>query len=579
MQAAPFAFEDPAAESAGALRAVHWMCLATLLALGALFRVGLVERLAPQRPEPDAYYALQLDVMTGHVPGGATARGKAEQLYGAYPTFVVSPLAALLGERLYTPAPLDAPLPAHLAAAARPLVAVRTWCAALCVLGLLGVFFLAREFVAPRAALVACAFVTFSLLHLVYSHQARPHAPHMTFQVWALWAAVRYLRRPSTARLALAGLTLWAGFASLQTGAFLAPAIALAVAFSATTKARKIAAAATAVSAWLLSKPFHVGGVELSSDGISMASGGHAIELAELNGGGVWPTWRVLSEQEPSASSLALVGIVALFVAYRSGATAMRPWLVLAGYAAPYLAFALLNESTRDRYLIPLLPFFALLAAFALERFAAFIPTRGRLAWGLMASAALALPVHDATLYWRTAARDDTLTQAAGWIQAQPVETTSRIVTSPYIVLPLAATRSALESIPRRSADESAWNRYQLSLGAPPSAAPLFDVRPFTPRREGKDGAEEALLARLDELAPTLIVVELSNRQRALPWHARFEALVREHGERVASFAPETDEPPKSELLEYGDVVGLRSRLRAASRMGPPLEIYRWMRR
>ncbi len=578
MQAASSALQDPAAESVGATRAIHWSCLALLLALGALFRLGLVERLAPQRPEPDAYYALQLDVLTGHVPGGPTARGKAEQLFGAYPNFVVRPLAALVGDQLYQPAALDASLEEHLKAAARPLVAVRTWCAALCVLGVLGVFFLAREFLAPRSALLACALVAFSLLHLVYSHQARPHAPHMSFQVWALWAAVRYQRRASPARLAAAALTLWAGFASLQTGVFLAPAFALAVVLSGGLRMVKTTAAAAALAAWLLAQPFHVGGLEVSREGISMASGGHAVELSELDGGGFGPTWRVLSEQEPVASVLALVGLVALLAA-RGGAQHVRGWLVLASYAAPYFAFALLNQATRDRYLIPLLPFLAVLAAFALQRVASLAPSRSNLLWGLLAGASVALPAHDATLFWRTAAREDTLSQAAAWIAAQPAEQRARIVTSPYVVMPLASTRAALASVPRRTAEESAWLRYQLALGGDPAGVELCDVRPFTPGRDGKDGGEEALRERLEELAPTLVVLEPSNRQRSLPWHASFEALVRERGVRVASFAPETEGPPRSELLEYGDVVGLRARLRAANRMGPPLEVYRWTER
>ncbi len=576
MQAASTALEDPAAGADGRTRAVHWLCLAVLLALAALFRVGLVERLAPQRQEPDAYYALQLDVLTGHVPKGPTARGKAEQLFGAYPTFVVRPLAALVGEWPYAPAALDAPLEAHLDAAARPLVTVRAWCATLCVLGVLGVYFLARELLSARAALVACALVSFSLLHLVYSHQARPHAPHMSFQVWALWAALRFQRRPTPTRLAAAALALWAGFASLQTGAFLAPPFVLAIVLSSGSRARKAAALASIVVAWLLAQPFHVGGVEVSSDGISMASGGHAVELSELNGGGVGPTWRVLSEQEPTSTSLALAGLVALLASGRRRSSHARAWWVLASYAGPYLAFALLNEATRDRYLIPLLPFLALLAAFAVERAARLAPSHPRLAWGVLTTASLAMPVYDATLYWRTATRDDTLSQAAAWIAEQPAEQRLRVVTSPYVVLPLAATREALDGIARRTADESAWIRYQRALDGELVRVAHFDLRPFTPGREGKDGDEASLRARLDELAPTLVVLEPSNRQRALPWHTRFEALVRERGVRVASFAPEAVDPPRTELFEYGDIVGLRARLRAASRMGPPLELYRW---
>jgi hypothetical protein len=306
-----------------------------------------------------------------------------------------------------------------------------------------------------------------------------------------------------------------------------------------------------------------------------MASGGHAVELSELNGGGVGPTWRTLRDNEPVAGVLAALGLLLLVHRGRDLAQ-VRSWCVLAAYGAPYVAFALLNEATRDRYLIPLLPLMAVCAAFAVERAARRIAPHADVTRGLLAAAALALPACDAVRYWRTASRPDTLEQAAAWLAAQPDAHRARIATSPYLVLPLAATPEALQSVPRRTADESGWIRYQRASPGPLSGAVRYDVRPFIPGRDGRDGEQESLRARLNDLSPTWVVLEPSNRQRSLPWHVAFEALVRANGERVARFDPDDEDPARTELFEYGDVVGLRARLWGARCMGPPIEVYRW---
>jgi hypothetical protein len=556
--------------------AAHYLLLVLLLALAAWSRVGLAGRMAPQRPEPDAYLALQLDVLTHNVPSGKVAREKAERLYGAYPDFLVRPLAALTGPAAYARAPLDAPLAEHLEAAARPLVTVRAWCAWICAAGVLATYLLARQWLAPRAALVAASLVSFSLLHLAYSHQARPHAPHMTFAALALAAAASYAAKPSVVRLVLAGLALWAGFASLQTGVFLAPAFFVALLVARTSWRGRLAALVVLGAAYGLAQPFHAGGIEFSSEGISMSNDGHAVDLSELNGRGVFATWSALWGNDPVLLVLALLGVAVAIVTARPPSGAPRTWLVGAAYAVPYLAFALLNESTRDRYLIPLLPCLAIAAAIAVESAAKRAERRSELLGAGLVLAALAAPVLHGLRYVFVARQPDTLQLAAAWLERQPNADQARIVTSPYVVLPLAWRRAALDDAPRRIADQSAWLTYQLELEGAPAATALFDFTLFTPAREGRDGDEEQLRARLDALAPTYVVLEPSRRQRSLPWHAAFERVVRAQAKRVALFEPDGEDPPRDELFEYGDIVGLRSRLSGAHAFGPPLEIYLW---
>jgi hypothetical protein len=307
-----------------------------------------------------------------------------------------------------------------------------------------------------------------------------------------------------------------------------------------------------------------------------MSNDGHAVDLSELNGRGVFATWSALWGNDPVLLVLALLGVAVAIVTARPPSGAPRTWLVGAAYAVPYLAFALLNESTRDRYLIPLLPCLAIAAAIAVESAAKRAERRSELLGAGLVLAALAAPVLHGLRYVFVARQPDTLQLAAAWLERQPNADQARIVTSPYVVLPLAWRRAALDDAPRRIADQSAWLTYQLELEGAPAATALFDFTLFTPAREGRDGDEEQLRARLDALAPTYVVLEPSRRQRSLPWHAAFERVVRAQAKRVALFEPDGEDPPRDELFEYGDIVGLRSRLSGAHAFGPPLEIYLW---
>lgn len=550
---------------------VQWALLALILSAAALVRVGLADRMAPQRPEPDAYMLMQYEVFAGRL-----AREDAPEQFGFYPTLLSQVVAAATGATPFELAPPQATSAEHLAAAARPLVTLRTWLAWICAAGVAGVFFLAREVAGARAGLIAAACAACSLLHIVYSHQARPHAAHMTFQVWALYFLLRQLAQPTAVRVLATSIAAWLCMSSLQTGVFLGPALVVGAVFARSTHLIRVLALLGPLAAFGAAQLFQVGGIEFSSDGISMSSAGHAVELRELNGGGFEPTWNALAGCDPALLALASMGavvIVAGAVSRRRASARPIAALTLAAYALPYLAFALLNEATRDRYLIPLLPFLALLAGLAVEAGM----RRAKAAAPAVVLLALALPVHDATRYYVLASRPDTLEQAAKWLAEQPDAKQARITTSSYVVLPLRYSQSALQHASRLFfSSVSPWLAYQLRLGESASADEGFDLRPFTAGRTRKDTDRVDVEARLQQLAPTYIVVEPSRRQRSVPWHLIFEQAVEANGTRVALIEPDGDDPPRDELFEYGDVAGLRARLAKARCMGPPLAIYRW---
>jgi hypothetical protein len=557
----------------------QWIALALIVALAGCLRLGAVDRLLPQRPEPDAHIQYQLEVFTGHSP-----RDQAPPHFGFYPTFLARTLAWCAGKDLYSVAPPQAPLEAHVAAASRPLVALRTWVALIGTAGVAWVFLLARKLLGPGWALGAAAFLALSLLHNVYSHQARPHAAHMTFQVLALFLLLRQIERPSAASVIAAALGAWLCLSNLQSGVFLLPAYALAGLFAPSSWRLRALAAGAAGVALLASRSFYVGGIQISASGISLApAGGHPISFAELDGSGVAPTAGFLWGYEPVLAVLAplglLLGAIDLARGWRSlGRSRALALASLGAYFLPYAAFTLLNRETRDRYLLPLLPLLALLALYALKRLAALAPQgwRGRVS-ALVCLVALVLPAADGARYWRWVRADDSVERAAAWLAANVPDERTPVVVSPHYMPPLRYSREALaENAAYPMAGVAPWLLYQMRAGPIPPERAQYFIRPMSPLALVEDRPGSDLEQVLSKLAPAYVVLDLSGPQRALPGHRTFEEIVRRNATRVAVFGPEGEGAPDEELLAYGDTTRMRARLRRAEMAGPPLEIYRW---
>ncbi|MBK7875193.1 MAG: hypothetical protein IPJ77_05500 [Planctomycetes bacterium] len=89
-------------------------------------------------------------------------------------------------------------------------------------------FVLARSFLPPWPSLLAAAWLATSLNHLLFSQEARPHAPHLTFVLLALVATLALARRPGLARSLAAGGACALACATLQTGGFTLAALVAA---------------------------------------------------------------------------------------------------------------------------------------------------------------------------------------------------------------------------------------------------------------------------------------------------------------------------------------------------------------
>ncbi len=565
-----------AARSRPHLSGLEGLGLALVTLFAVLTRVAVVDQLLPQRVESDAHILIQLKVFAGLI-----APDQIPPHYGFYPTFVARTLHWIAGRGMFDPAPRDASLAEHLQAAAAPLVALRTWIAWAGVAAVPATFFLARKFQSARGSLVASAFLACSLLHGIYSHQARPHVAHLPFALLALILLLGWIERPSVVR-ALGALTAaWLCMSNLQTGVFLLFPFVCAALLTPVTWRARCAAGVGFAAVFVLSRVFYSGGIRVDASGVSLAPSGHPIPFDALNGAGVVPTARFLWGAEPVLTALALVGmalVLARLAPILGGDRLRRTGLLtLAAYFLPYLAFTLLNQDTRDRYLLPLLPFLAMLASFALERgLAPRAPANAALAW-IGCALALVFPAREAWKLRQLGLAPDTLELATRYLLEQPDARGARIVTSPFVVLPVRGTPEALATYEGTGlASASPWISYQLAHCMAVNAPDSVDVRPYPPGEMAKEANSEHVLAMLRELDPDYVVLETSSRQRYLASHLEFEAAVRAHGTRLAMINPEWIDPGSEELLEYGDSYELRARLRRATALGPPLEIYRW---
>jgi hypothetical protein len=448
---------------------------------------------------------------------------------------------------------------------------------------LLGTATLAVVYLTGRLAygrvvgLVAGALLAVDLLHVRDSHWVTTDVPLAFLVALATLHALRYWKT---------GRRLDAGAAGLVTGlatsmkypgglAFLALLAAHAARRPAARHGRRVvgrdtlAAAAVAVAAFFAGTPFalltpvafvrgvldelrEVHTVQFGNEADAPGLFFHlAYSLPEAMG---WPVYL-----------LALVGL-AWALAVRGPREA-----ILLAFAAPYLVVIVTWSSRFERYAIPLLPCFALLAAATAVRGVGRLVERGRLArpWPQAALAVavallLAPALARSAAYHQLLGRPDTRELGSDWITRQ-VPPGARIALEPYSVsLPIA----------RRQVRE-----------APATLAGLQQAPPAGPGG-GPVGRDDGYwLVRLDTYDLDRLVrdrveyVVLSGfvyqRHRQAcdrhPAPCRFYAELEARSRLVFSASP----GPEDATLRVGDIYSPLTRLRERRHPGPPIRIYR----
>lgn len=454
-----------------------------LLALSAWVRLTGIDYLLPSFIEPDAHIPVQVELIET-----AAVDPEENSNYGKYP-LLLAYVAAACTPRVEWDTPATASLAEHIAVAIHPVVRVRLVVAALSLLLLPATFGLAR-LVMPRGwALLAAALAGTNLLAVNFAVQARPHGAAAGLAVLGVLACVHLRRRPRAGSYLLAALGLAAAFGSLQSG--VAVFIPLAVAhFLADHRSGRVRhlwwlwlIAAAAATVFLL-YPFLLEGAATPGGGVSVSGAkldqsGHKIFLDRFNGKGV-PVllWSVWSWDPVLAIGAVLGGIVWLWdlvSRHRSPCSApLADRAVLLSFALPYAVVIGMYQRSYERFLLPLVPFLACLAAWGLWRL---LSGRRPLLVTAVLTGVLAFPTVVVVRFAQLRSWPSTYEEAAAWMSESVDPESETVYLSLPMTMPLRSDGISLsEEKARFPGRDLGWYSYQDAVGDP-VAGPAFRTR------------------------------------------------------------------------------------------------------
>lgn len=514
---------DPS--SAGAPRATSTRVL-VLLALvvvgGAWLRFTGIDWLLPHYPEADVVkFSAQIDALRTGAAGE-----ELEVNLSSYPSLV--PRVAVLAPKLATP-PAGAPLAEHLRAAAGEVVRLRGASAVLSLLAIVATFFLARRFVGSWPALAAATFVATSGLALWFAQQARPHAAACGTALLAVLAALRLQRHGRVRDYVGVGLAAGLAVGTLQSG--LAVGFPIVAAFllrereaRRTRWAWAFASAALFAGVVFLFFPFLFveqpqAGVDTRIEGESVSMFGHIVGLGLFNGGGFRVVANALRGYDPWIAGLAALGVIVALAAlargtFRLDSAHKRELAVVLCYVVPYLVAIGLYQRTYQRFVLPLIPYLAVFAAYFMARAARALAGRAAsaqkaaLAAALVAVCALGPQLYAAIRLVHGRAAPDTLTQTADWIRAH-VPPDAHIAFVPPLQLPLGVDGAGVEQelVPLAKYAKP-WFRYLTRLPAAQRPEPAFHLRPYAIDDAGRAAALADLDTYMRSVPARFVVIE-----------------------------------------------------------------------
>lgn len=449
-----------ASESPAAGGARVGLSCAVLFALALGLRLVGLDYLLPHAPEPDMYLAYQAEAI--HAGDGSL---EGHPIWGKYPHLLPRLVAATAGGPGEPPGlPVDGPADAsfgnlreaHLRHATHWAWWTRLWSAVLSSLGVPLTYLLARRFLGERGGWLAALLLATCLLHLCLSQQARPHGPLGTALLACVIGGLAVVDAARRAEFASFPWKRWAGFSALvflavgmlHNGLAAGPLVVAVWWFAGGPKRFKrmgswlLPAAATALAIGLF-YPFlwsETGGgenVAVGEEGVVQA--GHEVRLSWFSGGGFADLAKAVSDYDPWLGGLAaLGGLLALAQlatgGWTAGERARRDLVLCLSLALPYLLVVGLFERSYPRFATPLLPFAALLGAYALLRVG-----RRPLVLGTAALLALLPPTVQVARKLQLNLRPDTYELLYGELRREGVLDRPSILIEPSTVPPAIA--------------------------------------------------------------------------------------------------------------------------------------------
>lgn len=572
-----------------------FLCLAVAVLVGsAALRLTGLDWLLPSMIEQDAHIPVQVRLMEHATDDPARVLD-----WGAYP-HLVARLTLLLTPSEASIAPTaTTELAAQLDRACWPVLRVRLIVALLSLLAVPATWLLARLWLSRPWSLVAAALMGTSLLALHFGGQARAHGAAAGLDALAVLACVHLRRRGNLPAYGLAGLAVAAAVACLQSG--FATLLPLAVAHAGLARERgrgrrqhlllalPLACVALAVLAFY-PFVFEQGAGESAAylgagEGI-VQQAKHKVFLDKFNGMGFLLLGRDLWHWEPALAVASALGAACWIFGRRRAVAGARPSdrLVVLSFVIPYALVVGLYERSYERFLLPLIPFLAVLATWGLARCVdAVEPARKRAALGVaLAFALLALPT---AVAWRLAAArraPSTIEQAADWV-AGNVSPATPIVTGRTFSLPLPRTKAS-EALDARVVPDMGlgWTSYQRRLAADARPAPAWPLSwiPFTTLDDLRNRLSKGIRPWIASLPAELCVSEVFTGDRVATELSIVTLALRNQCETLVRLSPDANPRDWETPLVYqdettGPVAPMAWRVLHAERLGPVIEIYR----
>ncbi len=555
-------------------RIIGALVLITLVAFA--LRWPAVHRMLPHNPEPDAFLVLHAQQLDGDpaLPIGW-------EFSERYPTLLT---------RIFASIPQREPLPGltgdaleqdDLACAAAPYVHGRTVILLLSILLIPLTWIVARRFVTPGAALIAAWLIATSSLHALFSTQARPHGAEATLCLLSVWGALRILDRPSPLRIAIGALLASLAIAGLQSGLFTLFPLCMAL-FLAEGSTRAKWLRAGIVPAIALASAFWAYPVlpHIDSTGVHLGgAGGHEFFFSQLNFHGLAVATTLFFGHDPFllvATLFALALSIGWLVRHFSNLLrGRRPTLAVAlAYVVPYFALICVSEEIYERFLLPLLPWCAILSAWAWIPFFDLNRTSRTLASTIRALALISLliPLVPLIQFARVAFRPDSLEEASSWIHAHvPIQ--DRLIGNPYLSPPLRFDPATLESLRSDgSARSNVWIAWQM---AHPRTEPGVKLTPLPAIVARAPETDPQLDAWIEHESPHWVILELSRRMSQLPAVRRIQAWADSHGDIVYDSTGTAPDVLDKGLIDYQSIIDFVPRLMRTRTFGPPIRIWK----
>lgn len=335
------------------------VCLLALSLAAAALRMTSLGYELPTRQDPDRIIVTQGIAFDKALPGEDVG----PYVSPLYPHLLGRILGALPGA--LTPAVSNpASLQEHLKAASAPDTTARRLIAFLSSLLVPASFLLARRFLGPKPALLATGLTASSMLLVYYARQARPHGALAFFCVLSLLAFMWLARRGTLTSYIAAGIAAALAIGTLHNGAAVLPALGTALLIRWRTDGLRswpkllIPVAFVAASIRFF-YPFVFGGTLMSY---------RKFPVNVFDGGGFGVIGASMVGAEPVLTILLLLGVVLGTLRLRrvwgEGSTELRnDLLVVASFTIPYLTVVGIFYQSWARFLLPVIPIFACLAA------------------------------------------------------------------------------------------------------------------------------------------------------------------------------------------------------------------------